>query len=446
MNDKTSYRIGKNPKSFLTKNELEYIKKNVRPNVSYFSVWRKDSEDPEGFSRYVFAYKKRKIDKEVLIGLALAENSSHYIVSLDLEYVPMSGYLYTFKNEKKKRNGGCYFGYGIAEHDGRLIERDRYSCNMFAPLIGRSRLLSFIKTKHPHFSLPQSVRDPFEQLDIWCKYPTDCERLCIMGFFWLVPTIRSYEIIKDSNKRKAIASFMKNRRAQIISLRASWAQIRDCVRLSCGFGDLERLSETEACRKVLAMNGALQSFSAEARKWLKNKLNGFGRWSLSEWTSYLSDCKNSGMDMNNPSVLMPRDFREAVSHASMLADEKEKSAIDSKIKKISEILGKMKVGKFLVAPMSSVADFVNTGKIMKMCVGQYGYDKKMAEGRTFCAVFYVAGKPKECVEIDFKTKGIIQLYGKNDRPTEYHKKAIELCTSFATSINGDQMKRVRTLS
>lgn len=447
MNEKTAYSIGENPMSFLSKDEFEYIKRNVRPNVSYFSVWRKERKDPEGFSRYVFACKKRKADKEILIGLALAENSSHYIVSLDLEYVSMSGYLYTFKSESKAKSDGCgaSFGYWRVEHDGRFVEKDRknrYSCNMFAPLIGRSRLLSFIKAKHPHFSLPQSVRDPFEQLDIWNKYPIDCERLCVMGFFWLVPTIGAYEMIKDPKKRKAIASFMKNRRAQIISLRASWTQIRDCVRLSCGFADLERLSETEACRKVLAENGAPQSLAKEARNWLKKSMAG-RRWSLADWSSYLSDCGKSQMDMSDKRVLMPRDLEQAHDHVSMIADRKEKEAIDSKIKAISGILGKLEIGDFSVVPMSSVADFVNTGKLLKMCVGSYGYDKKMAEGKTFCAVFYVSGKPKECVEIDLKTKSIIQLYGENDRPSEYHQKATELCSTFASSINGEQMKRVR---
>ena len=413
------------PRKFLKQFEIDYANANARSQVRFFSVWR--PKENGSFAIYMFAFRRHKKETETKIGFALYEDERDYMVSGSLDFCGMAGYRFIFSKEEEERRT---FSYYTRSFSPELRSAYRYSMNgCFAPLLETEELSSYV-SQHglPHFDA-RLGRDPHELLDIWKEHPGDCERLEIMGFRWLIPSIRSLETVKNPEKRKRIMSFMKNEKEELIRNEPSWNQIFDCVKFGCRLSEVDDLTETDKICLILKRNEADPSLAKEARIWL-SKQEGV---TLSYWKSYLGKQKAIGADFSSKGTVMPRNFHESLSHCDSLINANKREALNKRIAEIASKLGTIEDGNLKVVPMKSVLDFVQTGKILKMCVGSYGYDEKMAKGETFCCVVYLKGKPMECCEISVKKREILQLYGYQDRPSPIHKEAYSLCQRYAKS-------------
>lgn len=161
---------------------------------------------------------------------------------------------------------------------------------------------------------------------------------------------------------------------------------------------------------------------------------------LHNYLDYLEMMKEAGYDMNEKSVLYPLDCARA--HDNIVAQKKKKESeeINQKLVQISTALKKYEISckdLKLVIPTCQ-KDFVSWGKKLNICVGTYGYDKKMIEGKCIILMVYLNDQPLECCELTKKDRGnslkIEQLRGKHNGESPRHSDCEKLVNQFIRNV------------
>lgn len=178
-----------------------------------------------------------------------------------------------------------------------------------------------------------------------------------------------------------------------------------------------------------SIRNAVHSYFCNERKlfeYLKEKGEDYGRY-----FKYLENCEKLGLLLDKGCV-RPIDLIECENNAKARLSEIRNKELSDKIKAIATRLGEKKLSNgMVIKPMDCVAMFIDIGNKLHMCVGRMGYDKKMADGKSYCAVLYKGEEPQECCEINGKGE-ILQLYGDHDRVNgEYHELAKTEFTKYA---------------
>ena len=151
------------------------------------------------------------------------------------------------------------------------------------------------------------------------------------------------------------------------------------------------------------------------------------------WTyrDYLRAIDYLGLDFSDTKNLFPKEFRRmhdlrSHQYASKMAKDKkearEKLAKDFISKNQELRFLESKRGTYLILLPNTIEDLVNEGDKLHHCVGEMGYDSKVANG--FSIIAFVREKEKPgipfvTVEYDIKKGKVIQCYGDHDsRPEE----------------------------
>ena len=155
---------------------------------------------------------------------------------------------------------------------------------------------------------------------------------------------------------------------------------------------------------------------------------------LVDYVDYLRIAREDGYNMRLKSMVYPRDAARAHDTLVGSRNNKQRRAINQKLKKIALHLEAYELCNKdlkIVIPKSQ-KDFVDWGKKLSICVGSSGYDKKMAEGK--CVIFGVFMKDEivECGEIlkTNKKLTIYQLRGAHNQASPYHEQAESLANKF----------------
>lgn len=165
--------------------------------------------------------------------------------------------------------------------------------------------------------------------------------------------------------------------------------------------------------------------AAKIRLYLHNK-----NIYIPEYSRYICYAETAGWDLGNESIVYPppRGFKarleqaEEAAHAVELAKERrQKMKLSKDIRNVAKRFALAVRHRTLsVVLPESVTDLKHEGKAMSNCIGQMGYDAKIANGISLIFFIRKAGKPYADCEITLQPKPAIrQLYAKNNsKPTK----------------------------
>jgi DNA-directed RNA polymerase subunit RPC12/RpoP len=162
----------------------------------------------------------------------------------------------------------------------------------------------------------------------------------------------------------------------------------------------------------------------EAVKYLLKQMNRenspyeSGTYALTEWRDTLKNCKELGMDVNQPHVRFPSNLREAHDKAMRKVKVKRDESLNALIAERLPALAMFIVndGVFLVRPAESSIELFDEGKALNHCVGSYS--DRYAKGQTDLFVVRKASEPDTpfCT-VEVNQGKIVQARGyKNSTP------------------------------
>lgn len=169
-------------------------------------------------------------------------------------------------------------------------------------------------------------------------------------------------------------------------------------------------------------------FSAERIiNYLKNTKDGL-QYHL--YADYIHACEYLHIDLRDTKNAFPNDLRRmhdlrANEMASEVAkkDAKERRSLYLRFYKAAKDLKwcETETAAFCIIVPFSPNDLVKEGKKLHHCVGKMGYDKKMADGKSFIAFLRRPDKkdvPFVTIEFDLQTNAVKQCYGDHDSKPE----------------------------
>jgi hypothetical protein len=150
---------------------------------------------------------------------------------------------------------------------------------------------------------------------------------------------------------------------------------------------------------------------------------------VSEYSRYICHAETAGWDIRSESIIYPppRGFKARLEQAEAAAHEAEKAKErkrNAKLTREIRIVARRFAINFRSHALSavlpeSVADLKHEGEIMDNCIGNMGYDHKIANGNSIIFFIRRAGKPYADCEIALQPKPVIrQLYAQhNTKPS-----------------------------
>ncbi len=152
---------------------------------------------------------------------------------------------------------------------------------------------------------------------------------------------------------------------------------------------------------------------------------------LDHYSDYLTAVIDLGLDLNDTKNVYPKDFYamhdlRISEYASKLAksDSKKRAVLYADFAKVVDraISFELTGDDFTIVAPRDISDLIIEGKSLGHCVGDMGYDKKMADGKV--VIMFVRKKnapraPFVTLEYDLKKRKLLQAYGrKNTKPDE----------------------------
>ena len=138
-----------------------------------------------------------------------------------------------------------------------------------------------------------------------------------------------------------------------------------------------------------SVNKVLRYLSPEYINKIKPEVysRGISRQRVDTYRDYINDCVALGLDLDDHSVLFPKDLDRAHQRTIELVKYEENKAYRKKMKKRAKALEAMSFasGALLIRPAASESELTKEGKTLHHCVA--GYAKRMAEGKT--AIFFI---------------------------------------------------------
>ncbi|QYS85431.1 PcfJ domain-containing protein [Flavobacterium oreochromis] len=169
------------------------------------------------------------------------------------------------------------------------------------------------------------------------------------------------------------------------------------------------------------------------------------------WVDYLDVLKYFKKDLNNPSIICPdnlkkehdRLFKKKSEIERKKQRERERKAAIQRQKQLEEAEKryrdfvskftniKLEKGNITVSVLKDINEFRIEGTFLDHCVFSNEYYLKE---NSLCLSAKVAGVRTETIELDINTLEIIQSRGKNNKPSPYHTKIINLVKNNLSKI------------
>lgn len=138
---------------------------------------------------------------------------------------------------------------------------------------------------------------------------------------------------------------------------------------------------------------------------------------LSTWLDYLKDCKKLNLDIEDESILFPKNLQTAHQRTISQIKYQENERIDKGIKMVAEKANKkyrFENHKFIIRAVESTKELIREGEKLHHCVG--GYAASYATGVT--NIFAIRRKndiDEPYYTMEIKKDRIVQVRGKNNK-------------------------------
>lgn len=144
----------------------------------------------------------------------------------------------------------------------------------------------------------------------------------------------------------------------------------------------------------------------------------FAEYFFCDWVDYLNACKKLHFDLDDQSILFPKDLRTAHNNAVKQVELSKNEALDAKIKLRAKKNKKFnfRSGDLIAIPAASSGELIAEGKTLHHCVGMYA--EKYAKGTTniiFIRRYDLLERPFFTMEVNNKNE-IVQVRGNHNRP------------------------------
>lgn len=185
--------------------------------------------------------------------------------------------------------------------------------------------------------------------------------------------------------------------------------------------ELERLSDFDTCKRLDTLKGygvcAEETLKYILRQQQKKTRYQSIRGVLIDWTDYLKDCNELGLNLEDTAVLKPHDLQQA--HQNIIAQLKIKAdeELDKQMAKLKEERKRYNfaAGGFIAKVAENSTELIVEGKVLHHCVGTYA--DRHAKGK--CTIILI--RRLEEPEVPFYTmelvgpeKRIIQVRGNHN--------------------------------
>lgn len=334
----------------------------------------------------------------------------------------------------------CACGYRVdwKGDDYKFYKIDK-RLNIWAmPLFTIKEASEILKKHIPYFQVNDCV-DIYNYAKNYKDYAMS-ELLSKAGFDYLVLSKRILKLNKD--KKKALISWLKVNGDYVRKHTPLVSYILKAVNHNITIEQVYYEEAIDVYEKEFKKNNIVRTRKEceETYKYLNSskKVQNIG---LHDYIDYLNMAKECGYDMTARSTLFPLNAREKHDLLQTRIKLKKGKAISRKIKKIHDLLKSYELSYkdlSIVIPKSQV-DFIKWGKLLNICVGSYGYDKKMADRRCIIIGIKNKGKVIECCEIGGKAANIIQLRGKDNCDSDRHDDCLKLANKFITKFRKEQL-------
>ncbi len=177
-----------------------------------------------------------------------------------------------------------------------------------------------------------------------------------------------------------------------------------------------KIKSIEKMKKYYAKQTAFSKFyEKDEPKWAGGSCK-IGHF-LSDWIDYLDACKKLEFDMKDPSVLFPKDLKQAHDNAIEQVKISANERLDKKIRARAKALDNFnfRYGDLVAAPAASSGELITEGKVLHHCVGMY--TERYAAGSTniiFIRQAEVLDKPFFTMEVN-KNNEIVQVRGNHNK-------------------------------
>lgn len=266
----------------------------------------------------------------------------------------------------------------------------------------------------------------FRYLELYNEFPE-------VEYFGKLGIIPSKALIQKAKKDKQFVRFLIDRADEYKGINSGYL---DCIGPQALIYAYENNIGLNAARwelkekreVVSVVNNNIKQWirGAEAWPWLrKTKVDVYN------YVDYIKAAAYVGLDMKDPAVLFPQNFKRAhdlrVDQYNAMkgkAEAKKKREFNRKFEEVAKQCQRFsfKKGKYEILIPNKVKDLVHEGHILNHCVGRMGYDQKMIDGR--CVIGFVRLKsdistPFVTVEWLTSEKKVSQRYGNHDsRPSD----------------------------
>lgn len=427
---------------------------------NYYSLLEMDEQ--YGLTMNVYAIGYKKSWKKPEIKLAFVVQEDRWLINSDLYFTGMGGWNMVWEsNKRKKRSVYSWYCYADSvDPMDELYEMDYKKGSHppgvpVKPLWGYKDLVELIpEAKY----LTEYPTDIVKFIAIWKKHPQ-------------VEIIYKNKKIRNLWTDTRLWKLSEEKQKKVIPWLLKGYSLNDALGKVKYRNDEEMEREREKKRMIAYISKRINPFVMEdgERKYhkftSKQKIDIYKYMMANElvpfeYDDYITACLMLKRDVNNHGVLCPRNFKQQHDTCTALANEMRKKEEfktrsernKSYIKAAKRLTSKLKEclyrnDKFELVIPRSMQDLVEIGNTLENCVGATNYDQKVVKGNSIIVVIYMNGTPLECCEIGVKQEYskqklyLLQLRGKNNLDSEYHKECVEIIDNFIPiaqeKLNGD---------
>jgi hypothetical protein len=364
-----------------------------------------------------FGYRKLKRKGVQIMEVERAVVGNEYAKRKNLYKTQMGGYHAVFEeSQKSSSNWYGYTYYYFSPDDFEKWYTEKYA-GFYAPVINLEFIYTLDEYKYCGYSGNQELK---QYLDYYKKDHA-------VEYFGKAGLRYTVMLGKKAKKDRAFAKFIieNARKVNIYGYQITWCAYQN----KCSFVQAEDI----VCEKRRA-DAFFRGLNDAGYKVDRVKLYSYAKTMISKWNfeamyrDYWNACIALGLDMNDTKNSMPFDFHRMhdiriAEYASLKAkeDRKKAQAMNRKIKQTAKKYElDVNSRKYTVILPTKQSDFVREGKALHHCVGEMGYDKKMADGKIVIMFVRLKEDPTKSfvtVEYDLTKQKVVQEYGNhNKRP------------------------------
>lgn len=409
-------------------------------NPCYCSVLRRDCGQI-----YEAIYGVRKLKGKTYIQLLAidTEKNGRYVRNCYYSWYGCSKGFHSYGYTGKGKSLGYY---GEMDYESVLGEaKDVFDTDRIHRTCINAPVLSSLEPSLRYCAYRQDFIEPITYLRIYRKYPKQAEMLMKFGMT---------KMLSEGNCRKLSENPLFHRWLERHHVQCRWMAYQTAFNSfkknpECDPNVyLDSLSYRIQCGRELgvenkAVYAKMLKHTTQEKlvKWMEEN-----RISSRTYNDYIRACDWLKLDFSDTKVLFPRNFREVhdkytKQYGDWLAEQarlkeierqerlaREKAEEYERAKTIGENLREMadrfsflaKTGdEYMVKVARSKLDLIDEGSALNICVGHFGYDEKMAEGKSIiCFIRRVSepDKPFVCAEVKVgSTLKLVQCNGEKNK-------------------------------